>query len=576
MGNNKLAVISVSSRLRTILPFLSWEKPTSHSLRADLFAGLTVALCLIPQSMAYAELANLPPWIGLYASFLPVIIAALLGSSNHLQSGPVAMVSLLTATALAPLAIGTVGEYVAAASMLAVVVGICWILFGALRLTFIVNFISRPVIEGFVNAGALIIAASQIGKLVGVTTESGSFFTRAYETVIALPEANLPSAVVGCLSLAMMILIRRFFPKLPNALIVVVAMIGITYHSDYAVTEVGREGITVLGSIPQGLPNLAMPEWSFDTILKFSGGAITLVLVGFLEMSSISRAIASQSRQTLDLNKEVIGQGVASVVAGFSGSYPTGGSFSRTALNFSAGAKSPMAAVFTGIFALLAIQFATGALYFLPKAALAAIIIAAVIRLFNPKVFAEFWSINRGDGIVLTVTFLATLLCAPHLEWGIMLGIAMSIGHYVYVVTRKYAKLINELRTSDVSSIATDDVMPVVHFGGDLSFTNVSDLDDTLMDIAARCKTAPQICIDCTGISGVDVSIIALFEKKVVNIRKAGSELVFAGFRPEVMALISKSRLEEIAGDKSFFPSVWDARNALAPESIPSANFYVI
>jgi len=346
------------------------------------------------------------------------------------------------------------------------------------------------------------------------------------------------------------------------------------YQFDSFVGE-GHEGISVLGHIPEGLPTLSLPRLSWELIAAFSGGALTLILVGFLEMSSISRAIASQSRQTLDLNREVIGQGLASVAAGFSGAYPTAGSFSRTALNYSAGAKSPMAAVFTGVFALLAIQFATGALYFLPKATLAAIIVAAVIRLFNPKVFAEFWSVDRGDGLVLIVTFAATLIFAPHLEWGILLGISMSLVKYLYHVTRKYAKLINELRRSDVRMNAVDDTMPVVHLGGNLSFTNVSDIDDTLMDIAARCREAKYICVDCTGVIELDVSVIALFEKKITDFRQAGVELVFSGLRDEVNAMIEKSRLKQIAGTGVFFDCVWSARNALAPQS-DAANFYVI
>ena len=532
------------------------------SLKADLLAGLTVALVLIPQSLAYAELAGLPPYYGLYASFLPPLVASLFGSSRQLATGPVAVVSLLTSITLEPLATAGSQEYIAYAILLALLVGIFQFTLGVLKLGLVVNFISHPVVNGFTNAAALIIASSQLPKIFGVYADKAPHH---YETIFRILKAawhyiHWPTLVVATLAFVIMYGLKRLAPRIPNVIVAVVITtvlswafgfehtsvadisalnstemnpaitrfnravnsiallsqkrsglikdlsnsgqtadalqvletkhalervnVQIEQFKDQAATyrealrsflfesvrqnggslrfypagaipeeiegdgriwriEVGNSplathrlkmtgGGEVVGKIPRGLPALSMPEINYDIITHLLPYAVIISLLGFMEAISVAKAMAAITGQRLDPNRELVGQGLANICGAVAKSYPVSGSFSRSAVNLQSGAISSLSSVFTSLTVVVVLLFFTPFLYHLPQSVLAAIIMMAVVGLVNVRGFIHAWQAQWYDGAISIITFVATLLFAPHLEWGIGVGIILSVFVFLY------------------------------------------------------------------------------------------------------------------------------------------------
>ncbi|MGB5277541.1 MAG: SulP family inorganic anion transporter, partial [Gammaproteobacteria bacterium] len=400
---------------RRLLPFLSWigKCKDSSVLTADIVAGITVALVLVPQSMAYAQLAGLPPYYGLYASFLPGIVAALFGSSRQLATGPVAVVSLMTAAALEPLAL-TPDMYVAYAIALALMVGIFQLMLGVLRLGVLVDFLSHPVVIGFTNAAAIIIATSQLSKIFGVVVEKGEHH---YDTiwrvvVAAATETHILTLGMGLLAIAIMALMKKFTPRLPNVLTAVVVTTVLSYVIGYE-----GQGGKVVATVPAGVTMPGVPSGlSWDILVQLITTAVIISIIGFMEAISIAKAMAARTRQRLDPNQELIGQGFGNIVSGLFQGYAVSGSFSRSAVNINAGAITGFSAVVTGLAVGATLLFLTPLLYHLPQATLAAVIMMAVINLVKIEPIIYAWRVQPHDGIVAIVTFVLTLIVAPHLE----------------------------------------------------------------------------------------------------------------------------------------------------------------
>ena len=342
-------------------PFLDWigELRDVNTLKADAIAGLTVALVLVPQSMAYAQLAGLPAYVGLYASFLPVIFASVFGSSMQLATGPVAIVSLLTAAALEPIAIQNPDGYLAYAAILAFMVGAFQLSLGLLRLGVLVDFLSHPVVVGFTNAAALIIASSQLGKIFGIETRKGDHH---YETVWNLlqdiPSTHLITFLMGILSIMLLVMLKKLAPKLPNVLITVVICILLSYFLGY-----NDKGGSVIGFIPDGLPGFKVPDVEFNQVVNLIVSAAIIGLLGFVEAISVAKAIASETRQRLSANQELVGQGISNIVASIFQAYPVSGSFSRSAVNFDADARTGLSSIVAGIIVGITLLFLTPLLY---------------------------------------------------------------------------------------------------------------------------------------------------------------------------------------------------------------------
>jgi SulP family sulfate permease len=551
--------------LKRLFPFLSW-KMTKSTVRSDFVAGLTVALVLIPQSMAYAQLAGLPVVMGLYASFIPVILGALWGSSHHLQTGPVAMTSLLTATVLMPLAVPETTNYIVLAGLLAVMIGCIRLIVGLARVTVLANFLSKPVIDGFVHAGVLVIASSQVSKLFGLQMNNGSWYLGSlWNMLTRLGESNGAVLTIGVASLVLLILFKRFFPKLPAALAVVVLSTLVVYLFGLDDPERMVAPVSVVGHIPSGLPKLAAVTLDGESILKMLPGALVITFIGFMEMCGVAKAVAAKSRQSLDLNQEVIAQGLAAVSSGLTGGYSVSGSLSRTALNFSSGAKSGLSALFTGFFVALFLVFLAGSIYCLPKAALGAIIIVAVVNLLDFKRLFGYWKISRPEGFTALFTFAATLLFAPQLQNGILVGAALSIVVFLFQTMKPNVALLGRhedgtYRTHDRYDLEVDPQMPIIRFDGRLFFANTSYFESMLFKTIGDYPDSDFIAIDCQGINGIDASGVEMLEDMVTKLRENKVELLFVRMKFPVRKMLDRAGLVDVIGETHFFHRLDDAR----------------
>ncbi len=536
--------------LYRLLPFLSWLPFTRDQLRADLVAGITVALVLVPQSMAYAQLAGLPPYYGLYAAFLPGIVAALWGSSKQLATGPVAVVSLLTASALMPLAELRSEEFIALAILLALLVGVFQLALGMLRLGVIVNFLSHPVIVGFTNAAALIIGFSQLNKLFGVPRLPAESFLHEIAGVLSrLPESHLPTVAMGLGAIGIMVYLRRRHPKLPGVLVAVVVATLVSVVIGFA-----DRGGDVVGAIPAGLPALSMPMLDLGMASTLVTSAVIIALVGFMEAISIAKAMAARTKDRIDPNQELIGQGLANIVGSFSQSYPVSGSFSRSAVNLDAGGRTGLSAVITGLAVLLTLLLLTPLLYHLPSAVLAAVIMMAVVGLINFKAIKHAWQANPHDGVAAVVTFFATLGFAPHLDKGILVGAGLAILLYLYRTMRPRVALLGRfedgtLRDLEVHpDLPTDPRIIAVRFDGRLYFANVSYFEDAILTAVARQPTAKFVLVVGDGINELDASGEEVLHHLVRRLKDAGVTLVFSGLKRQVLEVMRRTNLYEAIG----------------------------
>ncbi len=410
-----------------LAPFLPWLKNYDRDkFTRDLVAGLTVAAVLVPQSMAYALLAGMPPIYGLYASFLPVIVAALFGSSRFLATGPVAMTALLTASALYGLAEPGSERWIALAAILALMVGFIRLIVGMLKLAFVVELISTSVIVGFTSAGAFVIALSQAGHLLGFKiTQSTHIYEVLVDIFSKISQTNPYTLIIGVVAYAIIWLSRRISPLLPGALLAVL----ITSLASYFF-GLQNFGISIVGNVPSGLPSFEIFSVDYRTFSQLWVGALVISAFGLMEAVAIAKQLAIRAGDKWDPNQELIGQGLANIVAGLFKGFPVGGSFSRSALNFQLGAKTPIAGVITGLSVGLTLLFFAPLFYYLPKATLSAIVLSAVINLIRPQEILKLYRINSIDGVVAGVTF-ATVFFMD-LWVAITLGTLIAFGSFVY------------------------------------------------------------------------------------------------------------------------------------------------
>ena len=555
------------SLLHKLFPFLAWLPllKDPEVLRADFTAGLTVALVLIPQSMAYAQLAGLPAYFGLYISFLPVMVGALWGSSKQLGTGPVAVVSLMTATALAPLVGGTANShpelaatYIALAMFMSFMVGAFQLSLGVFRLGVVVNFLSHPVIVGFTNAAALVIGLSQLSKIFGVKmpgSSSDHFLHRIWGVFQQIGNTHIPTFIMGAAALLTMWLLRKHAPKLPGVLIVVGATIFISWAIDFEAVFHGE----VVGKVPEGLPTLGMPAFSVDKALTLLPSAIVIALVGFMESISIAKAMAAKSKDRIDSNQELIGQGLANIVGSFSQSYPASGSFSRSAVNFNAGARTGFSSVVTALLVVITLLFLTPLLYHLPQAALAAVIMMAVVNLINFAAIKHAWHVQKHDGIAAVVTFCCTLGFAPHLDKGIMFGAGLALGLYLYRTMKPRVALLGRYPDGTLRDLAvnpglpTDENIILLRFDGSLYFANVSYFEDTILEAVSNHKNAKYILVIGDGINQLDASGEEVLHHLIERLRGNGITLVFSGLKKQILDVMRKTDLFETLGQENLF-----------------------
>ena len=540
-----------------LLPFRCWigELKKPEILRADLIAGITVALVLVPQSMAYAQLAGLPPYYGLYASFLPGIVAALFGSSRQLATGPVAVVSLLTASALEPIAGANPELYIAYAVMLALMVGVFQIGLGLLRLGVLVNFLSHPVVVGFTNAAAIIIGTSQLGKLFGVSVEKAA---HTYETVFntlveAYSSTHSETLLMAVAALTIMIIMKRLIPRAPNVLAAVVVTTAASWLIGFE-----QMGGAIVGKIPEGLPALAIPDLDFQTMGQLLSVTVAIALIGFMEAISIAKAMAASTRQRLDANQELVGQGLGNIFSSLSQGYAVSGSFSRSAVNISVGAKTGFSAVVTGAVVGITLLWLTPLLYHLPQATLAAVIIMAVINLVKIEPVKHAWKVQRHDAAVSIITFVLTIIWAPHLDKGIMVGVLLSLALFLYrTMAPRIAVLSRDpdgsLRDAEVRKLQTCRNISLIRFDGSLYFANTGYFEDKILERVALKPDLQFVIIDAEGINSIDSTGEEMLGMLIERLREAGVELIFARAKKQLWDTFDRTGLMEKLGRDHMF-----------------------
>ena len=546
--------------LGKIFPFLTWisELKDKDVLRGDILAGVTVALILIPQSMAYAQLAGLPAYYGLYISLLPVMIAALWGSSRQLATGPVAVVSIMTATALAPVATSP-EHYIALAMFMALLVGLFQLFLGVFRLGLVVNFLSHPVIVGFTNAAALVIGLSQLSKIFGVTMPgnvSDHFLGRVWGVLEQVGDTHILTLLMALAALTIMLGLKKYFEKMPGVLIAVSTTIVISWLFGFE-----EKGGAVVGHIPEGLPDFQVPLFSFDLFGTLLPAAIVIALVGFMEAISIAKAMAAKTKDHIDPNQELIGQGLANIAGSFTQAYPASGSFSRSAVNLKSGARTGFSSVVTAIIVVITLLFLTPLLYHLPQSVLAAVIMMAVFGLINFSAVKHAMKVNKHDGIASIVTFVATVGLAPHLDQGVLLGASLAIGLYLYRTMSPHIAFLGRHPDGTLRDITVYDNLPVdekivaIRFDGTLYFANVAYFEDAILNASADKPNAKFILVVGNGINQIDASGEEVLHHLVERLRDNGVQLVFSGLKHQIIEILERTHLKENIGGNHFFPT---------------------
>ncbi|MGB5259857.1 MAG: SulP family inorganic anion transporter [Gammaproteobacteria bacterium] len=677
--------------LAKVFPFLRWFPLQRDKLRADVIAGITVAMILVPQSMAYASLAGLPVVYGLYASFLPVIVASLWGASRFLHTGPVAMLSLMSAAAIEPLATRGSEEFIQLSLLLALMVGVMRLLLGLFRMGVLINLASHPVILGFTNAAALIIGLSLVNSFLNVPMpRSDSFLADLWQVFGQMPAAHVPTLLFGVTTLLALYLLRKYYPKLPGVLILVIlglvvsvvsgfentrtvkpeqvinsearaafvelvtsktalakvkqsqqaisnelvddTLEGMRYYAlqaellrlqgeeeslrrnlyglsieahKYALVPVQQDGEAVLydttgesglfspawrwagfenqqfvlssggsvvGNIPAGLPAFSVPMLDFGIISGLFATAFIMAMIGFMEATSISRALAAKTREKLDSNQELIGQGLANIVGSFFQSYVVSGSFSRSAVAAKAGAQTGMYAIISALGVLLVMLFLTEYLYHLPKAILAAIVMSAVFSLIDIKPMLHAWHVRRVDGVVGLVTFIATLVMAPKLANGVLAGVALTVLMYLLGSMKPRSEILGRMADGSLAGAISHDLAPVsenfvvLRFDSSLVFINAAYFEQAVLKALSEFPEASALLVIGNGINRIDATGEEKLRVLTQDLKAAGVTLMFAGLKKPVLEALERARLDEVIGRKNIFPSKWVALQVLERE----------
>ncbi|MGO9416862.1 MAG: SulP family inorganic anion transporter [Syntrophobacteraceae bacterium] len=691
--------------LRKVFPFVEWLKASSlSSLKIDIVSGLTVALVLIPQSMAYAQLAGMPVQYGLYASFLPPVLAALFGSSRQLATGPVAIVSLMTSAALSPYATTGSSGFIAYAILLALIVGVFQLALGVLRLGLVVNFLSHPVVNGFTNAGAIIIATSQLSKMFNVYVEGTEHHYESVYLVIraALHYTHWPTVAMGIGAFVIMYGLRRINKRIPYVLVAVAVttviswaigfennvrvpldtiastdcreLIGrfnaaakesvelaktraeLTPHLTAAEEQYGRHsreamevkhecdlvdlrvaelgvamsrrraavrdylftaataadgkktyiasgkpdenlkgdgstwrikignsavdekavvmmgGGSIVGNIPRGLPSFGFPQLDLNMLLKLLPIAVIISLLGFMEAISIAKAMAAKTGQRLDANQELIGQGIANIMGALTRSFPVSGSFSRSAVNIQAGALTGLSSVVTSITVAIVLLFFTPLLYYLPQCVLAAVIMMAVIGLINVSGFIHAWKAQWYDGLFSILTFLATLITAPHLDKGIIFGVLLSLGMFLYKSMRPKVTTLAMYEDSSFQSARDHGLeecrhIAMIRFDGALFYANAGYLEEKVTERIRAMPELKHILIVSNGINDMDASGEETLSLIVDRVRSAGYGISFAGLNEKVLGVMNRTHLLAKIQEDNIYSTVPHAVEAIHSSS---------
>ena len=544
-------------RIKKNIPILEWlpNYKSSH-FKGDFIAGITVSIVLIPQGIAYALIAGLPPIYGLYCALVPQIMYAIFGSSRQVAIGPVAMDSLIVATGVSTLALAGSESYIAIAILLALVVGAIQFLMGVFRLGFIVNFLSKPVITGFTSAVALTIGLNQFRNLLGVDfIQSDQIHVVLRDVFENIGLLNPSTTIIGAISCLIIIVLRKINKKIPSALIVVA--FGIV-----AMKLFGNQfsEVDIVKDIPSGLPSFAIPEIDFDLIGELMPIAITLVMVGYLETISIGKSLeAKQDEYRINPNQELIALGLSNMAGSLFKAYPSTSSFSRSAINEEAGAKTGMSSLVSVVMVVLTLLFLTPVFYHLPKTVLAAIIIVAVFNLINVREAIRLFKANNLDFWLLVATFVATLVFG--IEYGILAGVGLSLVVLIFRTSRPYVTELGKVPNSDFyrnrnrfEDVLVEDDVLVFRFDAQLFYANSGYFRDRLEEMTMEKGAALKlIVLDAESINRVDSTGVEMLKERVKFYTKKGIKFYFAGVKGPVRDDLFKGGMLEVSDINHFF-----------------------
>lgn len=552
-------------RLKSYFPILDWgRRYNSQTLTSDLTAAVIVTIMLIPQSLAYALLAGLPPEVGLYASVLPLVAYAIFGTSSALAVGPVAVVSLMTATAVGRVAAEGSVDYASAAIVLALLSGIMLTLMGLFRLGFVANFLSHPVISGFITASGLIIATSQVGGLLGIKTEGHALPELLVSIFENVGKINFYTVAVGAVALALLLWIRldlknwltRFGLSKGVATIIVragpVFVVFLTMAWS-AGMDLASKGVSLVGEVPQGLPMLSLPNVSLDLVQQLALPALIISMVGFVESISVAQTLAAKRRERITPNQELIGLGASNIAAAIGGGYPVTGGFARSVVNFDAGAATPAAGAFTAIGIAGATLLLTPFLAILPKATLAATIVLAVLTLVDFSILKRAWAYSKADFAAVAITITGTLLLG--VETGIALGVGTSILVFLYRSSTPHAAIVGQVpgtehyRNVKRHKVETVPGMLSIRIDESLYFANARYLEDLVTDQVTANAGITDVVLMCSAVNAIDMSALESLEAIEHRLRNAGVRLHLSEVKGPVMDRLAHTHfLKNLSG----------------------------
>tara|TARA_R110000787_G_scaffold92517_8_gene194493 strand:+ start:1028 stop:2767 length:1740 start_codon:yes stop_codon:yes gene_type:complete len=576
------AGVKMPQRLRNYLPILDWGRSYNKAtLSNDLMAAVIVTIMLIPQSLAYALLAGLPPEAGLYASIVPILLYAVFGTSRALAVGPVAVVSLMTAAALGNIADqGTMG-YAVAALTLAFLSGVILLTMGVFKLGFLANFLSHPVIAGFITASGVIIAASQIKHILGISASGDNLISLLVSLWQNLGNTNWVTVIIGVSATAFLFWVRRGLKPFlksrgASARVADVATkagpVAAVVLTTVAVWILGLAdmGVRIVGSVPQSLPPLTLPDFSLDMMGSLLLPAILISVIGFVESISVAQTLAAKRRQRINPDQELIGLGTANIGAAFTGGFPVTGGFARSVVNFDAGAETPAAGAFTAVGLAIAALALTPLVFFLPQATLAATIIVAVLTLVDFSILKKSWAYSKADFAAVLATMLVTL--GDGVELGVTCGVILSIFLHLYKTTRPHIAEVGlvpgteHFRNIYRHKVETDPTLLTLRIDESLYFANAHFLEDYIYDRLADDKKLKNVVLMCSAINEIDLSALESLEAVNARLRDMGIQLHLSEVKGPVMDRLKKQHfIDDLTG--RVFLSQHEAYRALTTQT---------
>ncbi len=551
--------------LSRVVPIITWARDYDRaSLVSDLIAALIVTIMLIPQSLAYALLAGLPPEMGLYASILPLIAYACFGTSRTLSVGPVAVASLMTATSVGAVAQQGTADYATAAIMLALLGGLMLIVLGLLRFGFVANFLSHPVVSGFITASGILIALSQMKHLLGIEAHGEDLPTLLGTLFEHLAETNPYTLAVGVFAIGLLMLCRTQMQPL-------LIRLGVSRHAAGVVCKsapvfailmtilaavslnLEQYGVALVGSVPQGLPAFSTPLWDLALAKQLAVPALLIAIIGFVESVSVGKTLGAKRRQRINPNQELIGLGTANVASALSGGFPVTGGFSRSVVNFDAGAATQAASIMTAVGIAVAALFLTPALYYLPKATLAATIVIAVSSLIDWSIVREAWRYSKADFAAITLTISVTLLFG--VEMGVVSGVVASVGSHLYTTARPHFAIVGQVagtehyRNVERHEVRTHPELLSIRIDESLYFANAAYLEEIIYGQLDCHRSVQHVVLMCPAVNSIDLSALEALEEINQRLSEQRVQLHLSEVKGPVMDALKRSHfLERLSG----------------------------